>query len=821
MSHGHEGNGGYDEQGGRNGKGGNEGNGTHANRDARRTENGAGRSLRPDWNVVGHSVEKVDSLGLACGAPAFVDDLPMRGLLHGAILTSPHAHARIRAIDTAQAERMEGVHAVLCHKNVPRVVHSTAGQSYPEPSAYDTFMFDDKVRYVGDRVAAVAAESRELARAALRAITVEYEKLEPLFDPRQSMSTDAPVLHDEPEAKVIIPMDYDPKSNLAAHMDFEIGTVKKALAECTLHISGEFETGYAHHCPIEPHITMTYFDERGRLVIRTSTQVPFHVRRIVAACCELPVGQIRVIKPRIGGGFGGKQEILLEDVCAMLTLRSGRPVKIEYSRPEEFISSRTRHPTVIKVDLGFHKDGVVEAINMDVLLNTGAYGAHALTVGCNCGAKVLPLYRSPNVGFNLDGVYTTLPVGGAYRGYGATQAAFPMECLMDEAAEALEMDPLELRRLNHIKTGEGSEVFKALGEGRPGVGQTITSCGLEECMRQGAEAIGWYDDRQTRLHSDDPQIKRGLGVACLMQGSSIPEIDMGSAYIKMNEDGSFNLLVGATDLGTGSDTVLAQIAAEVLTIPTSKVLVTSSDTDVTPFDVGAYASSTTYLSGMAVKKAAARAKQQILAVGAAMKGWPVDAVTLEEGAVRGPDGQRVALWQIATHALYQENQFQIAANASHITQKSPPPFAAHFAAVQVDTETGQVRVEQYVAAVDCGTAINPQLAEGQTEGAVLNGISYALTEEYIFDSQGRMRNPNFGHYKIFTTRDLPALETILVPTYEPTGPYGAKSVSEISINGPAPAIANAIYDAVGVRLRKIPFTPQAVLAALAEKQTQG
>ncbi len=766
------------------------------------------------WRQVGHSVPKVDALGLAAGEPAFTADFPVEGLLYGAILTSPHAHARIRRIDTSKAEALEGVHAVLTYQNVPRVAHTTAGQGYPEPSPYDTFSLDSKVRFVGDRVAAVAAETPELAREACRLIEVDYEVLEPVLDPRKALEPGAPVIHDEPEARALIPMHYEPQRNLAAHTEFEVGDVEAALAKAHVRLEAEYETQYAQHCPLEPHVTVTYLDRQGRLVIVTSTQVPYHVRRIVAACCELPVSRIRVVKPRIGGGFGAKQEILLEDICALLTLATGRPVKLEYSRSEEFVSSRTRHPAIIRLGLGFDSQARIQAIRMHVLLNTGAYGSHALTVGCNCGSKVLPLYRSPNVAFRLDSVYTNLPVGGAYRGYGATQAAFAMECLMDEAAEALGVDPVELRMANHIRTGETSEVFRALGEGRPGVEMTIGSCGLDECLRLGAEAIGW---KEKRGRPGDGPIKRGVGMAALMQGSSIPEIDMGSAYIKMNEDGSFNLLVGATDLGTGSDTVLAQIAAEVLGVPTEKVVVYSSDTDLTPFDVGAYASSTTYLSGMAVKKAAAKVRAQILEVASKMLGTGADGLELREEHVIGPKG-RLPLWQVAVHALYEEDQFQIAASASHVTHRSPPPFAAHFAEVEVDTETGKVRVVRYVAAVDCGTAINPKLAEGQTEGAVLNGISYALTERYIFDGSGRMKNASFARYGIFSTADLPEIQTILVPTYEPTGPFGAKSVSEISINGPAPAIANAIYDAVGIRLRSLPFTPERVLAALESKQ---
>jgi CO/xanthine dehydrogenase Mo-binding subunit len=437
-------------------------------------------------------------------------------------------------------------------------------------------------------------------------------------------------------------------------------------------------------------------------------------------------------------------------------------------------------------------------------------------VGCNCGSKTLPLYPCPNVGFRADSVYTNLPVGGAYRGYGATQAAFPVEIAMDIAAEKLGMDPVELRRKIHIREGQGSAVFRALGEGKSGVEQKIGSCKLPDCLTRGAEAIGWQEKRG-RDRNTQKRVKRGLGMCALMQGSSIPEIDMGAASLKMNDDGSFNLLVGATDLGTGSDTVLAQIAAEALDVPLDHVIVYSSDTDLTPFDVGAYASSTTYLSGEAVRKAATIVREQILAVAAGMLGLPPgDAGKLRtaDRTVHAPDGKSVTYAQVALHALYDADQHQIGTFASHITHASPPPFAAHFAEVEVDTETGLCRVVKYVAAVDCGTAINPKLAEGQTEGAVVNGLGYALTEEMLFDQHGRCRNPGFGHYKIFSTRDLPEMVTILVPSYEPTGPYGAKSVSEISINGPLPAISNAIYDAVGVRLFRSPFTPERILQAL-------
>jgi len=766
-----------------------------------------------EFKVVGHSVDKLDGLALATGREKFVADEVPQGTLHVRILESPYAHARIASIDAAKALAIPGVRAVLTHRDVPRIPHTTAGQGFPEPSPYDTFMLDNKVRFVGDRVAVVAADTREAAQAALDAIKVEYHQLEPVLDARDALRPGAPVIHDEPEAHVIIPIPYEPQRNVAAKVHAEVGDAAKAFETADVVVQGEFETHYGQHCPIEPHVTLAHVDARGRIVIRTSTQVPFHVRRIVAERLNLPVSKIRVIKPRIGGGFGAKQEVLLEDVCAALALKTGRPVLLEYTRAQEFVSARTRHPQILQVKAGAKKDGTLTAYSLKIIMNTGAYGSHALTVICNSGSKTLPLYRWENIHFSGDTVYTNLPVGGAYRGYGATQAYFPLECLMDELAEKLGMDPIELRRRNHIQVGQTSPIFKALGEGKEGVEQTIDSCGLDRCIELGAAEIGWAEKRGKGRTADGP-IKRGVGMACLMQGSSIPEIDMGAAYIKMNEDGRFNLLLGATDLGTGSDTILAQVAAEVLGCHAADILVYSSDTDFTPFDVGAYASSTTYLTGQAVIKAAKQARDQVLEVASKLLSTPADSIVLEGAECRSPDGRKVTFADVGRHSLYIAAQFQIQGVGSHITRKSPPPFSAHFAEVEVDTETGFVRVLKYVAAVDCGTAINPKLAEGQTDGAVLNGISYALTEEYLFDRRGKLLNDSFNHYKIFTTADLPELKTILVPTYEPTGPYGAKSVSEIGINGPIPAIANAIFDAVGVRLTRSPFTPERVLKAL-------
>ncbi len=764
------------------------------------------------FTVVRHNLRKVDGIPLVTGKPKFVADIDLPNTLYVKILHSPYAHARIVDINTARAEAIPGVALVLTYKNTPQRRFTTAGQGYPEPSPYDTRMFDTKVRFVGDRVAAVAAETREIAEAAIKAIEVKYEELPAALSIDAALAPNAPVIHDEDDATGI----YDPKHNIVADVDIDVGNVAQGFEKSDVIVETTCELQYAQHTPIEPHVVLSYLDEDSRLVLRTSTQVPFHVRRIVAYALDYPVRNIRVIKPRIGGGFGTKQEILLEDIAALVTLRTRRPALIELTRPEEFISARTRHPMRIRVKLGAKSDGTLQAMEMEAISNTGAYGSHGLTVLSNVGSKTLPLYnKAEDVHFYGQAVYTNLPVAGAYRGYGATQGYFPLETAMDELAEKLGIDPVELRRKNHIRTGETSPIFVKLGEGREGVEQVIRSCALDKCIDIGMERIDWNARHGKRIR--DGSWVHGLGMSVHMQGSGIARIDMGAATIKMNEDGSFNLLIGATDLGTGSDTILGQIAAEALGVPLEKIIVYSSDTDMTPFDVGAYASSTTYVSGMAVKRAADEVKAQIIKVAAQILDTVPDNLVLADERVYAPDGKSASLSEVCHYALYQADQFQIGATASFVPDESPPPFMASFAEVAVDTDTGFVKVINYVAAVDCGTPINPKLAQGQVEGALANGIGYALTEEMLFSSRGRVRNPNLFDYKILGALDIPPIEVILVDSYEPTGPLGAKSVGEIGINAPIPTIANAIYDAVGVRLRKTPFTPERVLAAIRDK----
>ena len=759
--------------------------------------------------VVGKNLRKVDGVKLVTGGAAFTDDIQLPGLLYGKILPSPHAHARIVRIDAARARALAGVHAVLTYKDVPRVPHTTAGQAWPEPSPYDTYLLDRKVRFVGDRVAAVAAETRAIAEKALRLIEVEYEVLPAVLDMEQAMAAGAPAIHDEPDSTGI----YDARRNIAGYILREIGNVEEGFRECDLAIEREFRTGRQQHCALEPHISIAWLDADSRLTIRTSTQVPYHARRQCAMILQIPVSRIHVVKPRIGGGFGGKQEMLLEDITGALALATGRPVKMEYTREEEFYMARTRHPQILRMKMGARRDGTILASQMTVLATTGAYGSHSATVQGNTGSKVLPMYRAQHMRFECHVVYTNAPVAGAFRGYGCPQGFFAQESVVDELAHELKMDPVEFRRRNAIRLGDIDRLSAQLGEGREGLPRVIRSCGLYECLDRGAKAIGWERKRKARPRPG--QLRRGVGVACTMQGSGIAGIDWASAFLKMNEDGSFHLQAGASDVGGGADTVLSQIAAETLGVTLDKIVITSGDTDITPFDVGAYASSTTIISGGAVRKAAEKVRAQVLAVAARILEAAPEELVCEGNAVStAGDGRKsVSMADIAMQAMYRD-KLQIMDGASHFNTDSPPPFSVTFAEVEVDTETGKVRVVHLVSAVDPGTAINPMQAEGQVEGAVAQGLGYALTEELLLDELGRPRNASFLDYKMFTAKDMPKLTTILAETDEPLGPYGAKSISEVPINGPAPAIANAIYHAVGIRIRKLPIRPEDVLREL-------
>ncbi len=778
-------------------------------------------------SVVGKPEPKVDGVKLAAGRPVFTDDIKIEGMLYGALLTSPHAHARIKEIDASRARALPGVHAVLTYKDIPRVKYASGGQSYPQPPPFDQVVLDNKVRHVGDRVAVVAAETPELAQRALRLIEVEYEVLPHVLDPEEAMREGAPVIHDEPDTELI----YDAQHNIVHHIHAEIGDAEAQWAKADHVFEGEYRTSQQQQAHIEPHVCITYWDEDGRLVVRTSTQVPFHIRRMLSPIIGLPVKQIRVIKPRIGGGFGNKQDLILEDLCAHLTITTGRPVRMEYTRYQEFASSRSRPPQIMRYKVGLTDEMEVVATELYLIGDTCAYGTHGLTVQMVGGQKGLTLYNAPYSKFTCDVVYTNKPTPGAFRGYGAMQCFFGIETLMSEIADQMGWDVVEFKRRNWIKEGEELLLAKALGEGREGFTQIIRSSGLEQCVQVGLEAMGWYDKRgnETRRQGDK-ETRRGIGMAVMLHGSGIAGLDMGAATIKMNDDGSFNLLIGATDIGTGSDTILAQIAAEVLGVPVEDMIVYSSDTDFTPFDKGAYASSTTYISGGAVRKAALKVADQIKEHGALMLGLESPPPSqgeagggweLRDRRVFAPDGTSLTLEQVALSSLHQQNQHQIIASASHLSYESPPPFGAQFVELTVDTETGQVTVERVLMVVDAGRVINPITASGQVEGGLQQAIGFAHCEEMVYDERGHLVNPRFGPYHIYKANEMPKLEVIFVQTDEPTGPFGAKSISEIPMDGIAPAMADAIHDATGVWIREVPFTPERVWRALRRLDSWG
>ena len=770
-------------------------------------------------HVVGQKERRVDARPLVTGAPVYAAEFEQPNMLHALILHSPLAHANIRHIDTSKALALPGVYAVLTHEHVPRVPHSTAGQPYPEPSPYDAYLLDNRVRYVGDWVAFVAAETPAIAQEALGLIEVEYEPLPAVFDPLEAMRNGAPRLH-EPDTthpntgKNVGGNIYDAAHNIAAHEVIERGDFDAAMREADIIVEGEYRVPFVSHAVLEPHVCIAYIDGYERLIVVSSTQVPYHTRRQLAAVVQLPISRVRVVKPRVGGGFGSKQEMLLEPVAAILALKTRHPVRIEYSRQEEFTAGRFRHPMILRMRSGVKRDGTLLAISMHSIGNAGAYGTHSFTVTRSTGHKTLCLYRAKAYYFRADAIYTNLPITGAMRGYGAPQGFFALESHIDEIAHRLNMDPLDFRRKNHVQKGDWDPIE---GEALDGVWHSkrqFRSCGLPQCLEQGAAAIGWHGpfDR-----GDGKPLRRGRGMATAMQGSGVASFELGGASIKLNEDGSFNVMTGATDIGQGSDTILAQIAAEALGVGMDKIIMHSADTDSSVFDYGSYASSTTYISGGGVKVAADRVRQQILDVASDLLDCPPEDMSIIDGLIYTPRGSsKLTVADIANETLYGKHRQQIMAKGDFWTEDSPAPFFAQFIEVEVDTETGQVRVTRAVNALDLGKAINPALASGQVEGAVAMALGYALSEEVKFDENGRVRNPGFVDYKVMSTLDMPQMTTILVEDTEYTGPFGAKSAGEVPTNCMAPAVANAIYNAVGIRIRSLPITPEKILRAVDE-----
>ncbi|HET8841485.1 MAG TPA: molybdopterin cofactor-binding domain-containing protein [Ktedonobacteraceae bacterium] len=756
-----------------------------------------------ELSVVGRSERKIDAIKLVTGKPAFTDDINMRGMLYARLLTSPHAHAIIREIDVSEARALPGVHAILTYKDVPRLAYNSAGQSWPEGGPHDQYVLDERVRFVGDRVAVVAAETIEAAEQALKLIKVEYEILPAVFDLRMSTSSQAPRLHLAEDSSGVS----DPAHNVAAQVQAQVGDVERGFAQSDLVIEGEYLVPQVQQAPIENHVAVTCWDEDRRLVVRSNTAAAYHVRRILSSLTGLPPRRIRVLRPGVGGNFGAKQDLVIEDLCALLTLATDRPIRLEYSRTEEFTSSRSRHAQIIRMKTGVKRDGTIVANSMKVLANTGAYGAHALAVQSNTGAQTLPIYPCPNMYFEARVVYTNLPPAGAFRGYGAPQGFFALESHIDEIARQLDMDALDLRRKNWIKEGDEIRLVRELSATKENIERIVRSCGLPECLRIVGEGLHW---KEKRGKQSGDRFQKGVGIAIAMHGPTLIGPAMASAMLKLNEDGSFNLLVGTGD--GSSDTLIAQITAEVLGVQIEDIILQPLDTDTTPFN--ADVTSSVYSSGGAALKAAEQVREQLLEVAGRMLKSTPGQLNIKDGRISSSDGRSITVSQVALQSLYGENRHQIMAIASWMSTLAPASFGAQGAEVEIDTETGVVRVLKCISAIDAGRAINRVIAEGQIEGAVAQALGYAVSEELLYDQRGNMLTTDLSSYRIFNAPDMPVLETHLVETSEPGGPYGAKDAEEVAIDAMAAAIANAVADALGVRVRQLPLTPERVLRIL-------
>jgi putative selenate reductase molybdopterin-binding subunit len=805
-------------------------------------------TFRKDLRHIGKDGEKVDASSLVHGERAFVEDRVDPGSCHLKVLGSPHAHAWVASIDVSAALAMPGVVEILHSGNCPDKVYTTAGQGFPEPSPHDQRMFPRKLRFVGDRVAAVLAETAEEAKAALAAIKVEYEVLPPVLSIAAAKAPGAPVVHsgevsyvaglapegsstkgDGRDDPIIyqFPLHSDPHRNLAASAHGGIGDVEKGFAEADVVIERRYRGNRVQCTPMEPHVVYAKVDG-GRLVIHASTQVPWHVRRIVSRVIGIPENKVRIIKERVGGGFGAKQDIVVEDLAGYLAWKTGKPVFFRMTREEEFTSSRTRHAMDITVKMGARKDGTLTAIDMHVDADTGPYGQHCLTVPMNAVSKSLPLLVCPNARFTVDSWYTNLSIAGAYQGYGAPKGSFAVQTALAELAAELGMDQLELIEKNRVRSGTRIEILKSLGEGREGQAVTLGECGLGDMIERGKKAFNWdiatAGEHRTISAKRGPghphaaetgDLRTGRGAVIVQQGSGLPGLDAANAELRLLSDGTLLMLSGGADLGTGLDTVTAKAAAETLGVELEDIAVVSGDTDVTPFDKGAYASSGTFFSGNAALRAAEDLRAKVLAAAAGILGEDVAGLRLEHrGKIVGTKGT-LTLAEIAHRAGQGEGFGELSGFGTFKTDHSAFPYGAHFAEVEVDTRTGDVRLTRFHVYQDCGTPINPALAKGQIFGGVLKAVGHSLYEEVLYDDKGRFVNPRFLDYKIPTINDLPEDFVVeLMPVEDEVGPFGAKSVSEISLNGAAPAISIAIHDATGVWLREWPFTPERVLRAL-------
>lgn len=751
-------------------------------------------------NSVGKGVIKKDAMALVTGQPVYCDDLAPKDCLVVKLLRSPHAYAKIRSIDTSIAKRIPGIEAVYTYEDVPTSRFTLAGQSYPEPSPYDRRILENIVRYVGDEVAIVAGANEDCVDRALKAIKVDYEVLEPLLDFEKSIDNKI-VVHEEDDYKCLCEIGNDVKRNIVSSGESVVGDVDAVLNDCDVVLERDYHTKANAQAMMETMRSYCYIDTYGRLNCVSSTQIPFHVRRILSNALEIPKSKINVIKPRIGGGFGAKQTACCEIFTAFVTWKLKKPSKIVYTREETFAASNSRHEMKMHVRIGATKDGTIEAIDLYTLSNQGAYGEHGPTTIGLAGHKSLPLYNHVKASrFTYDVVYTNTMRAGAYRGYGATQGQFAVESIINELADELNMDPCEIRFKNMTRENEVLSQY---------YNEELNACALDRCLEKAMEMI---DYKNKPLRRDMGDFVRGLGVSLSMQGSGISGLDVGSVEIKLQDDGFYTLSIGATDMGTGCDTILAQMVAECMDCDVNQVVTSSLDTDHSPYDTGSYASSTTYVTGMAVVKACEKLRNSILEAAAGF--FDVDKKDIEF------DGKKINTLD-HTHEMsladFADTCFNggiakaLIASDSHMSPTSPPPFMVGIAEVDVDKLTGEIKVHDYVSVVDCGTVINPNLARVQAEGGIVQGIGMALSEDITYSDEGKMRNRNFLQYKLPTRVDVPSVRVEFESSYEDNGPFGAKSIGEVVINTPTSAIASAVKHATGVQVRTLPITAEKVL----------
>lgn len=751
-------------------------------------------------NSVGKGVIKKDAMALVTGQPVYCDDLAPKDCLIVKLLRSPHAYAKIKSIDTSIAKRIPGIEAVYTYEDVPTSRFTLAGQSYPEPSPYDRRILENVVRYVGDEVAIVAGANEDCVDRALKAIKVDYEVLEPLLDFEKSIDN-AIVIHEEDDYKCLCEIGNDVKRNIVSSGESVVGDVDAVLKECDVVLERDYHTKANAQAMMETMRSYCYIDTYGRLNCVSSTQIPFHVRRILSNALEIPKSKINVIKPRIGGGFGAKQTACCEIFTAFVTWKLKKPSKIVYTREETFAASNSRHEMKMHVRIGATNEGTIEAIDLYTLSNQGAYGEHGPTTIGLAGHKSLPLYNHVKASrFTYDVVYTNTMRAGAYRGYGATQGQFAVESIINELADELNMDPCEIRFKNMTRENEVLSQY---------YNEELNACALDRCLEKAMEMI---DYKNKPLRRDMGDFVRGLGVSLSMQGSGISGLDVGSVEIKLQDDGFYTLSIGATDMGTGCDTILAQMVAECMDCDVDQVVTSSLDTDHAPYDTGSYASSTTYVTGMAVVKACEKLRNSILEAAAGFFNVDKEDIEFDGKKINTLDHvHEMSLAEFADTCFNGGIAKALIASDSHMSPTSPPPFMVGIAEVDVDKLTGEIKVHDYVSVVDCGTVINPNLARVQAEGGIVQGIGMALSEDITYSNEGKMRNRNFLQYKLPTRVDVPSVRVEFESSYEDNGPFGAKSIGEVVINTPTSAIASAIKHATGVQVRTLPITAEKVL----------